>query len=529
MTKSINIQDKKNPLRAPKSHMEAPSLDETLKNWLKSKECIPIAVLTLLLAITAGVLSYEITRPWIGYHDFNGAVWSNIARNYNRYGFIATKFGQVDGYGPMFPKEFSYYIHHPPLLPILTALMFRLFGETEAVARTLPLLFSLGTIVFIFLIAKHFWGILGAVVASLALMVMPMFDYFGKMVDHEALTLFFIVAATYFYIRWRDKPTGLNYGLFITMLVGGGLSGWPAYYFMAAIFILDIILSRKIRKSALAIPMTGILLFTFFAAHIVILKGLSVALSDVSHIFKLRTGRISGAEAGGFTWASLWERTRFRLMSEITWPAILLFFMGTGRALFRKGNKERLFLGINAVLLFVGFLHILLFPHGAWNHDYWYYYLLAPIALSAAACVAAPPKPLKLALPVVILLLSISLYQGIPMTKTLYKADYNENRKNFGDSINLSTSFEDRVLANIAYYGPEASYYADRRILWGIDSMKELKDAETSHKGMTIYYIDAGASEDIRRYLYGIDRMPEKYYDIGIQIFRLSGLPETGN
>ena len=76
-------------------------------------------LIIIILILAFKLLLVNIDKPFWGHHDWNSAVYSNIARNYIRYGYLETKFGQVTNADLQDKKSFSYITHYPPLLPIL--------------------------------------------------------------------------------------------------------------------------------------------------------------------------------------------------------------------------------------------------------------------------------------------------------------------------------------------------------------------------------------------------------------------------
>jgi len=488
----------------------------------KIQKLIPFIILAFLLLLTVKFLAYEINRPWVGHRDFNGAVWSNVARNYNRYGFIATKFGQVNNYGALAPQTFSYYIHHPPLLPILVAISFRIFGESEAAARYVPIAFSLGALIFVFLLSRRFWGILGATISSAALIATPQYLYFGRMVNHEPLTFFFIVAATYFYVLWKEKPSRLHFSLFTVMLIGGGLSGWPMHLFMGSVFILDVFAERRVRKPILIVPLVGVILLGLFLVHASILKGSGNAFTDLLDILKVRTGQVP--ESGGFSWASLAERMYLWLKYEFGWPLLILSVLGiVGAALIGTAQAKR-FLGLVVMLFLVAVLYILLFPHGAWNHDYWSYYLLAPLALSAAVwgSFSLGKQWINVAALVTSLLLLGALASlSVQVTDRMYRVAVNYGYEMFGSAVHNHSDLDTIVLTDLPFVGPEANYYADREIAVGVDTVGKLNDAMQRYKGKDVIFADAGTSAELQKYL--ASRYPSNDVSgLGLKFFHLS-------
>src|SRR3989344_9213561 len=93
-----------------------------------SKQNIFKLLIAVLILLSLKLLSFEINKPFWGHHDWNSVVYSNIARNYVRYGYLATKLAQVTNYDYQEPKNFGFITHYPPLLPILMSLPFHLLG-----------------------------------------------------------------------------------------------------------------------------------------------------------------------------------------------------------------------------------------------------------------------------------------------------------------------------------------------------------------------------------------------------------------
>src|SRR5438093_7130560 len=117
-----------------------------------------LIALAVLFLISAGVLSYRLTDPWIGHHDYNGAFYSLAARNYLQYGYGGTRFGMVINSDVASPEQFVYYTHHPPLLPLLVSFSFAVLGLHEWAARVVPVIFSLGSVGLVYLLGSDMGG-----------------------------------------------------------------------------------------------------------------------------------------------------------------------------------------------------------------------------------------------------------------------------------------------------------------------------------------------------------------------------------
>ena len=115
-----------------------------------------------LLVVTAGV-----GEMWLyGHHGWNGARRGIAGINYNKYGFVETRFGPVENYGFVEKEKFRYYWHHPVLVNVLVGVAFKLFGVHEWAARLVPITASLISFVLLYLLALRWWRMEGAIATT---------------------------------------------------------------------------------------------------------------------------------------------------------------------------------------------------------------------------------------------------------------------------------------------------------------------------------------------------------------------------
>src|SRR3989344_5335062 len=108
----------------------------------------------LALVAIIWLLSWGITKPFIGHHDWNGVYYSNIARNYLRIGLAGTRLGQVTDFGVIaLPQNF--YTHYPPLLTLVMAGWFKIVGLGDWQARAVPLVFTAGSLLVLAALFKQ--------------------------------------------------------------------------------------------------------------------------------------------------------------------------------------------------------------------------------------------------------------------------------------------------------------------------------------------------------------------------------------
>jgi 4-amino-4-deoxy-L-arabinose transferase-like glycosyltransferase len=319
---------------------------------------------------------YRINEHFIGFHDFNSAFFSIIAINHLRYGFLATKFLDV-------PKVFSgalsdnFYIDHPPLLGIVTSLSFRIFGVHEWSARLVPIVFSIGSLLIFYIIAKRCFDKRIALISSLFFALMPMTSYFGRIVCHEPLVLFFVLSSLYGYIRWFESRNWKWAFLMILCFMIGWITDWPAYLFvplLLAHFIINKGFDIKSGRILFMLPFVALMFFLLLLYYFFIVNG---TIDPLIGEFFVRTG------SANFTFFQFLIK-QLEYMGAFFSPFILLLsFVCIIRFVNDVDEFGRFNVSLILLLFSFGLLHVLIFKQGAWIHAYWLYYTSPAMALSA--------------------------------------------------------------------------------------------------------------------------------------------------
>jgi len=168
-------------------------------------------LIIIILILALKLLLVNIDKPFWGHHDWNSAVYSNIARNYIRYGYLTTKFGQVTSVDVQNQKSFSYISHYPPLLPIFINLSFRALGQTETAARLTIVFFSLVLVYFTYKLGKELHSSLLGIFSAISLILTPIFLYFGKLPVHDTVVPAVSTFGFWVYIKLiKEKKLGIT-------------------------------------------------------------------------------------------------------------------------------------------------------------------------------------------------------------------------------------------------------------------------------------------------------------------------------
>lgn len=373
-----------------------------------------------VLVIFFCLLCWDLTEPWIGHHDYNGAWISCAARNHIEQGFLTTKFGVLWNYDPGASKDdFEYYNHHPPLVPLIVACFFSIFGESEWAARLVPILTALGSAYLLFVITSIIANRDVALLSVTFYVLMPMNTYFGRMLNHEVPTLFFSFCAILWYLRWRKTYSLRAFLVSLLFLILGMLCGWPAYYlggFLPLHYLLTKSRDNSVQFKIFILPVICIICFAVHLIHTYLLVGFD-GFDDIKNVLQLRT---TGRK---FSWLNLMLREIDRGADLFTLPLLVL----SGLSLYNLARKKMAHLVSDPILLVLlgvfGVTHIVLFSHGAWVHDYWAFYCAPAIAIFAAAFTLSlgTSGSKKQILIFLILLVSCSAFRPL---RSLHRNDY---------------------------------------------------------------------------------------------------------
>lgn len=337
--------------------------------------------LAFLLLVGGLAQSYAISRPFSpADHDgWGGAFYSNIARNYLRYGYWETGFAPVVTTGDVAPEQRLYYVTHPPLVGLTVSFAFRLLGEHEWSARLVPLVFSVASLGLLYLLGvtagRAKMGLVGAFIAALV----PMSVVYGAHVDVQGSPVtFFSLLLLLAYGR------GKSWLMYLALVVGSGFD-WPVHYMAGLVALHSLFSKGRSELQVLLLPFASLLLagaFFLYARQIAPSPEDRFRGATAWDAFNFWTGQqldtVTGYRpnqpgiAEWLTRIGTYSRDRFTL------PILFLAPIGLGQALLGR------FSGWLVLLFSWAALHVLVFPIGAFVHDYWMIYLTPGLALASA-------------------------------------------------------------------------------------------------------------------------------------------------
>lgn len=430
-----------------------------------------------------------------GYLGHNGARYSIMARNVLRCDLKTANFAPLLNMED--EEEPDPYLHHPPLLHWVLALVFHVFGETEDHARMVPYAFTLLNLVLLFLLGRRVLkSSFSAGLCALLAASLPMTSYYGIHIDVQGSPLvFFILACILCYLKWINGEGRTWLLLSLACLVLGTLFDWPAFYLCFLIPLHywrihkkeNLSLINAAKKTAPFMAVGGLLFLILFLWLSVAVesKGTSLWGSVI-----VRTVKPDSHLEFGDPW-------RFFLNSVTTscrnihtlYPWAFLLLIALGWILRRNDPNEEdpHYTSCSLRLLFlVGTCHLVFFPFGLLFHDYWVFLFVPWAALAGSLALSRLASRVKGRQGYAVLTLALC---AVVIVGHLYSRDRSKAGDPFpayigkvihqvakpGEAVLTNGYFNSYVPGSEDRYmlsSPAYSYYADRVIRGVIWSRK---------------------------------------------------------
>jgi 4-amino-4-deoxy-L-arabinose transferase-like glycosyltransferase len=443
-----------------------------------------IALFGIVFVWLAVMLFWQVNRPWINGVDYNGAVWSQAAHNILRAGLAETS-GASSGFyfGPLPIPAWGYYLHHPPILHLVIAFLFSIFGEHEWVARVVPIGCSLTSTILLWLLVRSCLGIRVATLSAAVFTCLPMQLRYGAMVNFEPCVLMLMLGAL-LCMRWHrvSGRSGWKIAAFACVVIGLWVD-WAMYLFAMALCGCWLLRGRDgDRRFAGVIFLSVILSGGLYLLRIILLR--PDAWQNLSHTFMTRLGAGKG---GYFTEAQWLERIGHTLSAHFLPVGLILGAAGTVILWRGRMNADYQWLGRATLsILVMDVLFVAIFQNDSYIHEYIAFYLLAPVSIAAGVALetliigvdgTGTPARLSSGTGTAVACLVVAgmgwlgFWQSEALVRQFRILDYHADEPaelipELGRAIRANFSAETHVLCNfLPDYGPQLAYYAQRDIL----------------------------------------------------------------
>lgn len=170
----------------------------------------PQLYLILIVILGFMVRLYKIDSPIADWHSWRQADTAAVARNFYKEGFnpLIPKYDDMSGVAEKpYPNPGRFRFVEFPIYNSLVYLVYLLNGGVdEKLARLVSVVFSLGSIIFVYLITTRFFADLAGLLSAFIFAFLPFNVYFSRVVLPEPTMLFFCLGMFYFLDLWIQTP-----------------------------------------------------------------------------------------------------------------------------------------------------------------------------------------------------------------------------------------------------------------------------------------------------------------------------------
>ncbi|TSC87750.1 MAG: Uncharacterized protein G01um10147_436 [Microgenomates group bacterium Gr01-1014_7] len=419
--------------------------------------------LALILILAFIVRIYKIDSPVADWHSWRQVDTASVTRNFIK-----------EGFNPFFPKydDMSGVSENPianlnrfrfvefPVYNIAVYPLYLIYGIDIKYDRLVSILFSLGSIVFLYLICKRYLGVAVSLLTAAIYALLPFNVFFSRTTLPEPTFLFFALGMVCFVDRWIWEGGG-KWGFwgFIFTAIAFLIKPWAIFFVPPLIYSLFVKYGsiKKIPKSFILFAVLSLMPFILWRFWIL---NFPEGIPASSWLMNGDGIRFRPA----FWWWIVSERIGREILGV---TGAFLFFLG----LIMRPRNGSFFLHVWALAMF---LYFVIFATGNVRHDY-YQFIFTPIAsVFVSLGFVSLIKGANTFLPRIwtILLATLFLILTFYFTWTQVKELYKINNP----PIIEAGKFADQILPKEAmvvapYNGDTAFLYQINRPGWAVEAL----------------------------------------------------------
>ncbi len=323
-------------------------------------------ILLIILALALSVRLYKIDSPIADWHSWRQADTAAVTRNFIKEGFnpLMPKYDDMSRVSDVgIPNLNRLRFVEFPIYNIAVYPFYLYFGVYDKYSRLVSVLFSLGSIVFLYLICKKYLGVATSLLTVGVYALLPFNIFFSRTTLPEPTFLFFALGMIYFVNKWIWSPK-LIAGIlaFIFTATAFLIKPWAIFFVPPLIYSLYCRYGiKKIPKVFVIFALLSILPFILWRLWI-----LQSPEGSPGSGWLLNGDHIRFRPA--FWWWLISERIGREILGA---TGLVLFVIG-----FVVGPKNSYFLHIWLLSMFSYFA---IFATGNVRHNY-YQYIFVPVA-----------------------------------------------------------------------------------------------------------------------------------------------------
>jgi len=202
--------------------------------------------LLLLIIIGAFVVRlYKLDSPVADWHSWRQADTASVARSFYQEGFnpFMPKYDDMSPVSEIVPGIVNIERHRMVEFPIYNSIVYFGYlingGVDERIARLVSIFFSLGSLIFVYLLTKKYAGVFAGLCAAFFFGFLPFNIFFSRVILPEPALVFFSLGTLFFFDRWiwisrkQDYFLGMFFGVCALLI-----KPYAAFYGLPLIYSL---------------------------------------------------------------------------------------------------------------------------------------------------------------------------------------------------------------------------------------------------------------------------------------------------
>ena len=167
--------------------------------------------LTIILFLALVLRLYRVNFPLLDWHSWRQADTASVSRNFVKFGvdLLHPRFDDLSNIASGLDNPEGHRFVEFPIYNWLNALLAGNFPRVEMVVwgRLLSIIFSLGSLYFLYLIVKRFSGEKAALLTAFFYAVLPFNVYYGRTVLPEPMMVFSGLGMIWFFSQYLEEKT----------------------------------------------------------------------------------------------------------------------------------------------------------------------------------------------------------------------------------------------------------------------------------------------------------------------------------
>lgn len=183
----------------------------------------PFVYLTLILILAFLLRLYKLDNPIADWHSWRQADTAAVARNFYEENFNpflprGDDMSAISEIKPQLNLERYRFVEFPIYASVVAFAYFLNGAVDEELARLVSVLFSLGSLTFIYLIVKRYSSALHALLSAFIFATLPFSVFYSRVTLPEPSLIFFSLGMFYFVDRWiyENKRHLMLWAIFFT-------------------------------------------------------------------------------------------------------------------------------------------------------------------------------------------------------------------------------------------------------------------------------------------------------------------------